>query len=179
MLPDSRGPLSTSLPSHAMPKLVMRCPCRCQQHTGHCFCCKILHASVIKVTVVHQQSDRINDGWLISGFSTRVNNSKHTCITSIFMFNFRDQPYLRDMKIFYTKFSTWIFLKLQTYSSLDDLTKKLLANWQAWEQYTHAWINAAVLWSHIVCHLCMYGVVDWHIFFIQTAARYKQGSLNV
>ena len=43
-LPDPKGLLSPRLPSHAMPKLVMRCPCKCQQHTSfYCICCKILH----------------------------------------------------------------------------------------------------------------------------------------
>ena len=110
MLPDSKGPLSASLPSHAMPKLVMLCPCRCQQHTSHCFCCKILQASsVIKVTVVHQHGDQISDGWFISA---RVHDSKFISNFCIFFFNFHGLPHSRDVKIFYTKFFNTIFFQI-------------------------------------------------------------------
>ena len=47
-----------------MLKLVVRCLCKYQQHTGHyCICCKILQAQLRQLQVVYHQDGMMTSGW--------------------------------------------------------------------------------------------------------------------
>ena len=84
--PDHKGLLLTSLPSHALPKLAMRSPCKCQQHISHCcICCKIIHIRRLQnplattVTVVNQQ-DKSMTAWILCQCTLYMTISTHYCV---------------------------------------------------------------------------------------------------